>query len=138
MNNKLQEQLALIIEKAISLAEKTGEFIIEQGNELLIQFYYWKLTENILYIILAIIIFIIGKHIPYLWIPDKSCRGNSSRRYFKRWTKDSYDNYEQLLPAFIIFILSSIISVWMLFYNLFDLLKLVISPKLYIIEYFIN
>ena len=64
MNEKLQEQLALLVEKAIEAATKTGEFVIDQAPDLLQEFYAWNIAEDIGLIILGIFLISMIKIIP--------------------------------------------------------------------------
>jgi len=65
---KTDEVLSEVVKKAVVLAEKTGNFIIEQAPDILQEFYNWKIISYIMGILLSIIIFLIGRYIPYLWL----------------------------------------------------------------------
>lgn len=129
--------LSKIVEKALVVAEKTGNFIIEQTPLLLQEFYNWHITESILGILLGVIIFLIGRYIPYLWIKNKESQGNNSQQFFNRHSENNYYS-EPLIPAYICFICSSIASFIFIVLNVYNLLYLLIAPKLYLIEYFIK
>lgn len=122
MSNELDQVLSKAIEKGIEMAEKTGEFVIDQAPDLIQQFYHWHIAKESLVILVCITIAIL---------------------FIKIWNKffDS-DEYEELdegaaiYLAFmvIILIISFIISIS----ALLELLQIIIAPKLYLIEYFIN
>ena len=56
----MEELLKPYIEKALQLAEKTGEFVIEQAPELLQQFYAWHTVKNIAGITGSVLLIIIA------------------------------------------------------------------------------
>ena len=51
--------LSKVVEKALIVAEKTGNFVIEQTPLLLQEFYKWHITESILGILLGIAVTIL-------------------------------------------------------------------------------
>lgn len=132
------EVLSKIVEKALVVAEKTDTFVIEQTPLLLQEFYNWCITVSILGILLGIITFLFGRYIPYLWINNKESQGNNSLKFFNRYTNndDYYD--DSLIPAWICIMLGISISIILIAINLYNLLFLLIAPKLYLIEYFIK
>lgn len=117
-----EELLKPIIEKALEVAETTGEFVIEQAPLLLQEFYAWHYALNISWIIInliAIIIpFILHARLKYL-LDDNN--------------EDMH--YLYAIPV-ITFGLLAFISFVCIFFNIFDLIKLVVAPKLYLIEHF--
>ena len=52
--NELEKQLAKVIEKAIQVAEETGQFVIDQAPDLLQEFYKWHIAKSILMITIFI------------------------------------------------------------------------------------
>jgi len=63
---KTDEVLSKVVEKALIVAEKTGNFVIEQTPLLLQEFYKWHITESILGILLGLIIsYYIGMYVDY-------------------------------------------------------------------------
>jgi hypothetical protein len=46
--NEVENQLAELIKKGIEVAEKTGEFAIEQAPLLLQEFYTWHIAKSVL------------------------------------------------------------------------------------------
>ena len=40
----LENKVVEILTKSVELAEKTGEFVIDQGNEVIQQFFQWQLA----------------------------------------------------------------------------------------------
>lgn len=134
---KTDEVLSEVVKKALTVAEKTGDFVIEQAPLLLQEFYNWHITVSILGILLGICIFLLGRYIPNIWINNDESQGRYSSKYFNKYTADSYyDN--GIIPAYIFFILCCITSIIIISINLYNLLFLLIAPKLYLIEYFIK
>jgi len=114
MNENLEKQVAAILEKGMALAEQTGEFVIEQGGDLLKEFYMWHTASYVLGIILCVI-FSIALH---LFI-----------RFFARRDDDDF-----------VYIFESVQIVPLMFLgtNIYNLVYISIAPKLYLIEYFIK
>lgn len=134
---KTDEVLAEVVKKALTVAEKTGDFVIEQAPLLLQEFYNWHITVSILGILLGICIFLLGRYIPNIWIINNESQGNYSSKYFSKYTKnDSWEN--GITPAWIIFFTGLLTSIVIISINLYNLLFLLIAPKLYLIEYFIK
>ena len=105
MNNKLEEQLSKVVEKSIGLAEKTGEFVIEQAPQLLQEFYNWHIAESIIYLLLGLFILVL----PILFT-------------VKNW-KSLYDN-DWDFPCIITCFFTTSIGIWMSIYNLIKLIKI--------------
>lgn len=134
---KTDEVLAEVVKKALTVAEKTGDFVIEQAPLLLQEFYNWHITVSILGILLGICIFLLGRYIPNIWIINNESQGNYSSKYFSKYTKNEY--WENgITLAWIIFFTGLLTSIVIISINLYNLLFLLIAPKLYLIEYFIK
>lgn len=129
--------LSEIVEKALVVAEKTGNFVIEQTPMLLQEFYNWHITVAILGILSGIVTFLLGRYITNLWIGYNESQGDYSKKFFNKYSESNYYS-EPLIPADICFIIGSIASFFLITRNLYDLLYLLIAPKLYLIEYFIK
>lgn len=125
----MNEELKELVSKAISLAEKTGEFAIEQAPELLQQFYKWSAVSNYVFIVFGITLMVVGRYVPLLWLKE-------------------YDEYDDIkffgksgdLEAFIAwlaFIGGGAAGLTMVVTSVYDLAFLYSAPKLYIIDYFL-
>jgi len=112
--NKLEETLATILEKALNLAEQTGDFAIDQAPDLLKQFFVWHTWEHILGIVLCLII-ALAVHIPIRW-----------------FVKEEEDE------SIYLFELINIIPLVFLCINIYNLVFITVAPKLYLIDYFIK
>ena len=134
---KTDEVLSEVVKKALIVAEKTGDFVIEQTPLLLQEFYNWHIASSILGITLGLFIFLIGRYSPYLWITNKEDQGKNSSKFFKRYTSNS-DYDDSIAPAYVIFVITTIGSIVILSINLYNLIYILIAPKLYLIDYFIK
>ncbi len=115
----MEETLEKLLLKALEVAEKTGEFVIEQAPDLLKEFYTWHTVADIFYILLSVILMAIGV------------------TAFKKL--DVYNGSEGKDAALVILMgASTTAGPLMFFMNLYDLLFILIAPKLYLIEYFIK
>ena len=136
MNINLEEQLSKALEKAIGIAEKTGEFALEIAPELLKEFYAWHLTENIIKLVLSVIWFVFLR-----WIISKAGIGEDPEsEYSSGYEKISgkYYSHEFLIIGGIFGLSVSIFVALTFVSSLNDVLQIVIAPKIYLIEYFMN
>tara|TARA_R110002051_G_scaffold308116_1_gene379538 strand:- start:26256 stop:26699 length:444 start_codon:yes stop_codon:yes gene_type:complete len=147
MNENLNDQLAKLLEKSISIAEKTGEFVIDQAPELLQEFYTWHITKSCLGIFIAVVAWAIlwrisyffGDKKPFTYVKYKGYSykkpDQQSVKRFGRYFKEDSDNIIGI-PVFRVcafFILVAIAAP-----NVYRLVKILVSPKLYLIEYFLR
>jgi hypothetical protein len=130
MENQLEDQLSKLVGKSIEIAEKTGEFVVDQAPELLKEFYNWHIATCIFFIVFAIFIVIIGRILPTGWLSKE---------------KDYYDtNFfgrhgdEGAVVGYAVFFVCSLIGLIMFFTNIYDLVFILVAPKIYLIEYFIK
>lgn len=128
--SKLDEVLVKSVEKAISVAEKTGQFVIEQAPDLLKQFYMWHIATCLFWIVFSIGLFITGRYLPYMWLSKEG--GHYDERFFGRYGDDG------IILAYILFAFSVIFSIVTFLTNVYDLLFITLAPKLYLIEYFLK
>ena len=126
MENK---QFERAIEKALDLAEKTGEFVIEQAPEVLREFYMWQIVSSLLLILLSVALFITGRYLPYLWLSKEKYEWDT--KYFGRYGEDD------AVFSWALFSISSLVSITILACSIYNLLYIIIAPKMYIIDYFI-
>lgn len=126
---KTDEILSIVVKKALTVAEKTGEFAIEQAPLLLQEFYNWHIWSNILGIILGLLLCFLGYKIPFLFTTKES--NYNDYKYFNRYCDDYFFPYLN----FILFTISGVIFI---FPCIYDLIFILIAPKLYLIEHFIK
>lgn len=131
--NGLEETLQTILEKAIVVAEQTGEFVVEQGTEVLQQFFMWHAAKYSLGILLSFVIMFAGILFIKLW-GHKDPVYKDDVKIFGRW----YDNEEPCFFAYLILVASAIASIITFYINAYWLTFVLVAPKLYLIEYFIK
>ena len=119
MNEKLENELAKLVEKSMQVAEKTGDFVIEQAPELLKQFILYNTIECVFIILICIIAVLVSV---------KICKMIQKK-------DDMFKN--DVHPVWI-FMSFHIVTLGILIQYSLDLIKLLIAPKIYIIEYFIK
>lgn len=133
--NELDQQLAELVKKAISAAEKTGKFVIDQAPELLQEFYRWHVTSSVLGILLGVFLL----SIPYPLfkaIGSKKPRDGYSFENIKLLGK--YYTDIDLLIYSIIALLLSVGGCVAFFENVYKLAFILTAPKIYLIEYFLK
>lgn len=132
MESNLEKQLGIIIEKALKAAEQTGEFVIEQGTDLLQQFYAWHTATSIVGIVFGLFL-VICFPITFRIIARKEKQYNDDARWFGKWLDGD------LIPlAAISSTFSAIVGVVMFCISVYHLIKILVAPKLYLIEYFVE
>ena len=125
------EVLGKLIEKGIEVAEKTGNFVIEQAPDLLKEFYNWHICANIFGIILGLLLCFIGYKLPFLWI-TKTDKKYCDFKYFNRYGD------EEAVIGWVIFIIFVITGFAFLFSSIYELIFILVAPKLYLIEHFVK
>lgn len=122
---KTDEVLSEIVKKALSVAEKTGDFAIEQAPLLLQEFYNWHITKNILsvvmWLIFIIVVFLILRR---------------TKKYKEEKSLD-FSDAEYFFPVVFSYV-GLIFFIVFLFISIYDLVFILVAPKLYLIEYFIK
>ena len=119
------QQLAYILKKGLEVAEKTGNFVVEQAPDLIQQLIVWKTCEYIFWILISIaFLFSI-----YKWYKS------AMKRY------DDLDNFidETEFLAFFTYSITVILILGIaLFHSFFNLLQILLAPKIWLIEYATN
>jgi hypothetical protein len=128
----MNEELLNILEKAYSLAIKTGEFVVQEGTILLQQFILWKTVEHALYVMLGLV-FIIG--IP-LGIRSLYNEGDYAK-FLGKQTDSDFDDFEYFGGACLVLV-SVLVGLFIFFEHLFSFLKILIAPNVYLLEYFLK
>ena len=113
MSNELNQVLSKAIEKGIELAEKTGEFVIDQAPDLIQQFYHWHIAKDSLVILLCIAISILFIRI---W-----------NKFFDSDEYEELDDGAAIYLAFMVIIL--VISLIISISALLELLQIIIALK---------
>ena len=119
------QQLAEILKKGLEAAEKTGNFVVEQAPDLIQQLIVWKTCEYIFLIIISIA-FMFSL---YKW------HKSAMKRY------DDFDGF-YIKTEFFIYCIYAIVVILIfgtaLFKSFFNLIQILLAPKIWLIEYAAN
>lgn len=142
---KTDEVLAEVVKKALTVAEKTGDFVIEQAPLLLQEFYQWHICKAIFMALLWFGIFFLIQRLSNLlsFSDEKMIPEENRKSYFKkrdgRFYYSSYINGDSEAYAFSIGIKIASYSTFIgVAVFLYDLVFILVAPKFYLIEYFIK
>ena len=130
---KTDEILSEVVKKALLVAEKTGNFVIEQSPLILQEFYNWHICSSIFWIILSLI------SIVFAFNFSKIFGKKVDKDYEKKWGQTIIRGY--VTDEFFTFIgmaISLVFGFVFLFSNIYKLIFILVAPKLYLIEYFIK
>jgi len=128
--NKLEQQLIKILESALSVAEKTGSFVIEQAPQLLKEFYIWNTSKYILGIILSIFILLSARFLSNIW-SEKYNGGQYDYNKIVMFGRLG-EGGNMIVP----FIVLSVIGLPIFIINVYYLIFITVAPKMYLIEHF--
>lgn len=121
MNEQLQETINVILSKALSIAETTGDFLAEQVPEVVTQLLVWHAVESAItfFLGLALVLVWLLYLVPFI---IRAIKGN--------------DEDAQVVAIFV-GILGGIPSLIVIPIFLSDIvwLKIWVAPKLYLLEY---
>ena len=123
MNSETDKQIAEILKKGLEVAEKSGNFVIEQAPDLVKQLITYKTIETSIYVLIEIsLIYLIFRYFKYL---------------YKKNNEDSDFIFDNAFHITGIIITSGVtIFTFIEFINdIFDLIKLIFAPKIYLLEY---
>ena len=119
------QQLAEILKKGLEAAEKTGNFVVEQAPDLIQQLIVWKTCEYIFWILISIA-FLFSV---YKW------HKSAMKRY------DDFDGFCDKIEFFIYCIYAIVVILIFgiaLFNSFFNLIQILLAPKIWLIEYATN
>ena len=123
MNAETDKQIAEILKKGLEVAEKSGNFVIEQAPDLVKQLITYKTIETSIYVLIEItLMYLIFRYFKYL---------------YKKNNEDS-DFIE--VNSFNIggILISSAVAIFMFIAFITDisnLIQLIFAPKIYLLEY---
>ena len=112
--------LASVIQKALEAAETTGQFVIDQAPDLIQQFLSYHLYATVFLLVISFIITLL------------CARGIFSKKH----TEYLDDNDMEILK--VLYVIGGLIFCILFLIQVMDLLKILIAPKIYIIEYFVQ
>lgn len=120
MANKAEEVLATVLQKAMEVAEKTGDFVTEQAPDVVQQLLVWKLASAVLVAAVSLLLFALLARLAY------------------RATKwDDVDlDFQSMAVAFSLVGAAMCGSVGA--HSAMTALQIWLAPKVYLIEYTAN
>ncbi len=141
MNEQLQKVLADIIVKITSGADAVVEFSKQQIPEVLQQLLVWHFISNLLSLFIPLILLIICFTISYrFWkkVPVQESRDKDGR---SPWIIDEYRDRDHVLHfkywfiGYLLPVIIIIITIIVLVNMNLTWLKIILAPKLYLLEY---
>ena len=137
MKKELEEIILNMLKKSLEIAEKTGEFVMDQAPDILREFYMWHTSKAIFYMLLGIVFYLLGRYIPHLGLKKEDPKEHYTMRFFSRYGEGEHGNGSGII-AWGCFILLGVIGALFFFINAYNLVYILVAPKVYLIEYFVN
>jgi len=131
--NELEQTLQRILEKSLEVAESTGEFVINQAPDLLRQFFTWHTIAAILGILLSVALMFITIKVVKIWGEKKETNYCTFKLFGKYYDEDG-----GLIAAITVLVIFGTMSTIIFCVNFYQLCYILIAPKLYLIDYFVN
>lgn len=122
------EALGKLIEKGIEVAEKSGQFVMDQAPDLLQQFYMWHIAQNVFGLLLGIILLFASYKVIKMFGENESDWDTDLEIFGKH-----IGFGVTLTSAFI-----ALFGIIFFFASLYQLIFILIAPKLFLIEYFVK
>lgn len=122
------EALGKLIEKGIEVAEQTGKFVIDQAPDLLKEFYTWHICENIFSILAGILILFGAYKVVKLLGQDEEDYDTDLKLFGK------HIGFGTILTSAFMTLLGGIF----MFVGIYQLVFILVAPKLYLIEHFVK
>ena len=123
MNTETDKQIAEILKKGLEVAEKSGNFVIEQAPDLVKQLITYKTVETSIYVLIEItLMYLIFRYFKYL---------------YKKNNEDSDfipENEFHVGGIIITFVLSMFLFASFIT-DISNLIQLIFAPKIYLLEY---
>lgn len=135
--DNMDDALVKILNGAMNLAQQTGEFVVEQGGDILKQFFMWKIAENVFYVVLGLLLLFI----PYFIFKKLGCdnKADTGDSYYAVKVLGKYYSQPLGIAGFIFGVCLPVIAGLIMFCTcLFDLIYVIVAPKLYLIEYVVG
>lgn len=136
MNEQLQTQFIQILKSVSESANSAKDFVLAELPDVVQQTMNWYLFKSLLsnFIALIFICFAVYLFVKLCNVP----KNFNSANKFQRWSYEFYSNgdFKELSPAALIPMIGIILCVLIFSLNInLDCIKLIIAPKLWIIEY---
>ena len=136
MNEQIQAQFVQILQSVSESAVVAKEFILAELPDVVQQTMNWYLFKSLLnnFIALVFICFAVYLVVKLCQVPKNFNSANA----FQRWSYDFYHDgtFRELSPASLVPMVAIIISFIIFFMSInLDCIKIIIAPKLWLIEY---
>ena len=141
MNDQLQKVLADIIARVTSGADAVVEFSKQQLPEVLQQLLVWHFISNLLSFIIPLVLLIVCLTVSvrfWVKVPKQESRDKDDRC---PWIDDEYRDkahmlyFKYWLPGYVLPVMSFILGIITVCNSNLIWLKIVLAPKLYLLEY---
>ena len=123
MNAETDKQIAEILKKGLEVAEKSGNFVIEQAPDLVKQLITYKTIETSIYVLIEItLMYLIARYFKYLYKKNNENSSFISENSFH-------------VIGIIISFMASIFFFFAFIIDISNLIELIFAPKIYLLEY---
>ena len=123
MNTETDKQIAEILKKGLEVAEKSGNFVIEQAPDLVKQLITYKTVETSIYVLIEItLMYLIFRYFKYLYKKNNENSSFISENSFH-------------VIGIIISFMASIFFFFAFITDISNLIQLIFAPKIYLLEY---
>ena len=123
MNSETDKQIAEILKKGLEVAEKSGNFVIEQAPDLVKQLITYKTVETSIYVLIEItLMYLIFRYFKYLYKKNNE-------------DSDFIFDYEFHITGMVITSLIGIFLFFAFINDISNLIQLIFAPKIYLLEY---
>lgn len=129
--NKTDEVLAQVLTKALEVAEKTGQFVIEQAPDVVQQLILYYTVLYWAYIAFGLLVLAVG-----MTLSVRSFKSALARAE-KHDYKDA-DDFGQFWFGMLAGVVSSVAFLFLFINNISAALKITLAPKVWLIEYAAN
>lgn len=119
MANKAEEVLATVLQKAMEVAEKTGDFVTDQAPDVVQQLLAWKFAQALVVGLMCAVVFLICAY-----------------HVYRVLRSDRAEDWHE--PVVILCTLFGAPSLMLAVPYLLDALQIWLAPKVYLIEYTAN
>lgn len=144
MNEQLEQQVSKVIEKALEVAESTGNFVIEQAPLLLQEFYMWHIVKFSIWILIAISFWLISNKFLKSFGKKESFETDSYPGF--SWSKKIqaieyngrffYHNDTVTGIKFFKYFIG-LLCFGIIFNSIYKIVFIIVAPKFYLLDYFI-
>lgn len=132
MNEKLEEVLADMLEKAMNLAETSGEWALDKAPELIQQFLMWEMWSSVVGAVVGFILLVIGvKSMVSLKRDLELPLGD--RKYSKRGSSSADPTFLGVVTGVVGLVLL-LVGTAVFFGDLYTVIHILVAPDVYLIK----